>query len=261
MQNTILLTVFTIILSNLMPTLASNDFDYPVIKINHDNMVVLRGVINGQTSAKVIDKLVSLRSKEIYLFIDSPGGSVDDGLQIVQAIESLQQSGTTIYTIANNAASMAFIIHQCGTERYVRPWSILMQHQISYGSDGQYYNVKAYEHLIDRTHQKLLEKQARRANITVAEFNDLTRHDMWLVGDDAIEKGFADKTVSVMCDFKPELYEEVFYIWMFEIKVTFSTCPLVSKPLRIDFNGNYSQENYNAANEMFDIRSMMIHYK
>lgn len=217
----------------------------PIIKIDKSNMVFLRGVVNSKSASKLINDMLTLKSKEIYLYIDSPGGSVLDGLQIIQAMDALQESGIRIYTIANNAASMAYIIHQFGTERYVKEWSILMQHQMSLGMHGQYYNLKAYSTLIDKIHQRLLEKQSQTANLTVDQFNDLTRHDMWVLGSDAVNRNFADKIVIVVCDFRPETYTETVNYWWFDVTFTYSTCPLAAKPLdyKIVGQGDINQLN------------------
>lgn len=101
-----------------------------LIKLDPDNLVIVRGRIDSEMASKVIYELVKKKSKEIYVYIDSYGGSVDSGLQIIQAMESLQSSGTNVHTIANDVASMGFAIHQAGKLRYVRPWSVLMQHQL-----------------------------------------------------------------------------------------------------------------------------------
>lgn len=214
----------------------------PLIKIDLSNMVFLRGTVTSKSASRIVNELISLKSKEIYLYIDSPGGSVLDGLQIIQTMEALQQSGIKVYTIANNAASMAYVIHQYGTKRYVKPWSVLMQHQISLGMQGQYYNLKAYGLLIDKLHTKLLEKQAKVAGTNLQEFNDLTRHDMWLLGSESVERGFADEVINVICDFKPQSVTEVVPTFFGDVTVTYSNCPLSNKPLDIKFNSKMTSE-------------------
>lgn len=93
--------------SNLGTSHASNlTSSYPLIKIDKENMLVLRGQVTSQSASKIINEMLTLKSKEMYLYIDSPGGSVLAGLEIVQVMESLQQAGVKIYTIAANAASI-----------------------------------------------------------------------------------------------------------------------------------------------------------
>lgn len=213
-----------------------------IIKLRPNNFVTLRGPIDGTSASIIVDKLISLQANEIYLYLDSPGGSVMAGLQIIQAIESLQQIGIKVNTIANNIASMAFIIHQSGTKRYVRPWSILMQHQMSYGNDGQFYNIKSHEKLMDNLYQQLLLKQAIRANITLNQFDELTKHDIWLLGAESINHNFADEVANVICDFEPEVIEENIKIMSFDIIVSYSSCPLSNKPLNIEINQNVTSE-------------------
>lgn len=232
----------------LVTTLASTN----VVNLRLNNFVVLRGPIDGKKASIVVNELVSLKTNEIYLYLDSPGGSVMAGLQIVQAIESLQLSGVKVYTIANNVASMAFIVHQTGTKRYIRPWSILMQHQMSYGSEGPYHNVKAHEKLMDKLYEQLMEKQAERANINLEQFDNLTEHDMWLLGKESIEKNFADEVIDVICDFEPSTFQDNFKVLWFDVTTVYSTCPLANKPLHIEVNGNATNEEHDEIMRSFD---------
>lgn len=117
-----------------------------------------------------------------------------------------------------------------------------MQHQISLGMQGQYYNLKAYGLLIDKLHTKLLEKQAKVAGTNLQEFNDLTRHDMWLLGSESVERGFADEVINVICDFEPQSVTEVVPTFFGDVTVTYSNCPLSNKPLDIKFNSKMTSE-------------------
>lgn len=117
------LYTFLLVLTHLLASVLGNTHDRHndghheellLIKIDITNMVFLRGKITSQSASKTVNELISLKAKKIYLYIDSPGGSVLDGLQIIQTMESMQQSGIKNYTIANNAASMVYIIHQYG---------------------------------------------------------------------------------------------------------------------------------------------------
>ncbi len=120
---------------------------------------------------------------------------------------------------------------------------------MSLGMEGQYYNLKAYSDLIDKIHHKLIDKQAATANTTADEFDNLTRHDLWLLGDESIQRGFADKVVNVVCDFKPETFTEVVYTWFGDVELKFSTCPLSSRPLAVKIIGNLSTDQLKLANE------------
>lgn len=224
-----------------------------LIKLDHDNMVVIRGGIAPGLASKVVDDLLNKRSKEIYVYIDSYGGSVDSGLQIIQVMESLQNSGITVHTIANDVASMGFVIHQAGKQRYVRPWSILMQHQMTSGNRDQYYNLKSYNGYVDKLYHKLMSKQAAVSNRTLEEFDSLTRHDLWVHGSDAVDLHFADEIVDVICDFKPTLFEVTERVLWFEVIFTFSTCPLAAGPIKWRFDEssmNSSSCDGNCKNEI-----------
>lgn len=249
-----LLTPF-LFLSLLLTNVVGNE----IIKLRNTNHVVLRGPIDNKKASNIVNQLVSMKSDEIFLYIDSPGGSVLSGLQIVQTMESLQKSGIIINTIANNAASMAFIIHQAGTNRYVRPWSVLMQHQMSYSNYGPYHNVKSREYLMDKLYMQLLEKQARRANTTSEEFKSLVAHDMWLLGYEAVEKNYSDKVVDIMCDFEPSTVNETYNVWLFQVDVTYSSCPLASEPLSVVINGNPTTEEKEVIMEHFNTEKQLLY--
>ena len=228
-----------------------------LVRLNEDNFLVIRGPITDMSASKTIEQLLALRAKDIYLYISSPGGSVFAGLQITQVMQTLEASGVRVHTIADFAASMGYIIHQYGSTRLVRPWGVLMQHQMSYGVRGNYWNVQSYNRFISQINTELTKYQSERSNVSASHFNELTQHDMWLVGQSAIDSHVADHVVDVVCDFRSDTYvEEIMTFWG-PVELTFSTCPLVSAPLKVRMvDGNvedlqnvmmmYNQSNYPA---------------
>ena len=92
-----------------------------------------------------MEKTGKIDSKEIYIYISSPGGSVMEGMKIVDLIKSLEKSGRQVSCISDFSASMAFIILQSCPKRLATFSSILMQHQMSLGLEGNIENVNTFQ--------------------------------------------------------------------------------------------------------------------
>lgn len=206
-----------------------------VVQLTEDNHIVIRGPITGKTS-KVINDLAKIKTKELYIFIASNGGSVTNGMQIVQTIQALQKTGTKIICIGNVALSMGFVILQYCDNRYVMPSSILMQHQMSLGIEGSLKNVNSYMDFINTMDIEIEQHQAKRLNLTLEDFKKKVDHDWWMFGSSAVANNAADKLVSVLCDFKIDNNEETVHTMFGPVKLVFSNCPLARDPLEIKFN-------------------------
>ena len=86
--------------------------------------------------SKWVNEIYKNKEKNLYIYISSPG-SVVDGYQIVEAINTVSQNGINVYCIGDVSISMAFVIFQSCPYRYIRKSSILMQHQMSFGTKGE----------------------------------------------------------------------------------------------------------------------------
>ena len=99
------------------------------IKLDVDNVLSLRGEINQKLATEFVYSVNSRENKtDLYVYLDTNGGSVDAGLQIMDEIEKYE-----LNCIAHKAMSMGFVILQTCKTRIVTPYSTIMQHQISYG--------------------------------------------------------------------------------------------------------------------------------
>ena len=214
---------------------SSNTVCDKIITLNEDNFIIIRGGIHETTAAKAVQKLLELTSNDIYIYLSTPGGSVFAGLSVVQAMQTLQKAGKRIYTIGDFAASMGYIIHQYGTQRYVRSSGVLMQHQMSYGVHGNYQNVKSFHKFIGKVNSDLNQYQAQRCGVTPEQFESMTQHDMWLFGSESVNLNVSDCVVDVECKFHTETYTEEIYTWWGPVELTWSTCPLISGPLKVRF--------------------------
>ena len=200
-----------------------------LISLGSDNFVSIQGQINEDTAAKFIKDILQIKKHKIYIYIDSPGGSVMDGNDMIQVMDALSSSNKEIICIADNAASMAFSFLQSCPNRYIMKDSILMQHQMSASVKGQYENMKTRMQLLESINKRLKQKQADRIGLSLEEFNAKTISDWWLFGEDAIEQNVADKVVMVTCE--PELthkyYKKTIKGLLRTTEINVNRCPLI----------------------------------
>lgn len=212
---------------------------YNYIKLTENNFVVIRGPIDGFNSAKIINELASKQQEaELYIYLITNGGSVTSGMEIVQTLKSLSESGVSISCIADTALSMGFVIFQYCPVRYVTRASVLMQHQLSLGIRGPINQINTYMSFIQSIEDEIDQHQADRLGKTVKEFRSLITNDWWLFGENNIKNNAADQMVNVICNFQPKHIDETIQTCFGDIVLTYSTCPLARDPLRIVFKNN-----------------------
>lgn len=153
------------------------------------------GVGTDELAAQIFEK--GQGTKPIYLLINSPGGSVLSGAMIISAMES---SKVPIYTVCLEVcASMAAMIFEHGTERYVVDRALLMFHPASIGGGGHEELDKVVSRLL--TLQKYIGKMeshvATRAGISFERYKSLSSSELWIDGEDAVNNKFADKLISL----------------------------------------------------------------
>lgn len=214
-----------------------NNTARPNIHLNESNFVAIRGVIDFQSEAQFINDILSIKGKTIYIHINSPGGSVTSGNNMIQVMESLIQNGKQIICIADFAASMGFVLFQSCPTRYVMDHSIIMQHQMSLGVEGPIEQVRTLFNLIEKFNKKAQKMQALRLNMGTTEFQDKIKHDWWLYSEEIIEENAADAMVNVLCDFNTDKsYNITKQVLFWEVNIEFSLCPLIRKPRKISIN-------------------------
>ena len=141
---------------------------------------------------------VEKNPKPIDILLNTPGGSVWDGLILVSLIEQMKDMGYTINTTAiGTAASMGFIIFITGSNRYSYRHAQFMLHDISTMMGGK---VKDLEESMDdlRKCQKqvfnIIKKYTHIPDKKLKEWIDHKR-DMFFYPDEAVELGIVDKVL------------------------------------------------------------------
>lgn len=134
--------------------------------------------------------------KPINMYINSPGGSVIDGLQLIDTMNFINAPIST--TCLGMAASMGAVILSCGEKgkRFALPHSRVMIHQASGGFNGKSEDVKtSYEQLL-RCQKDIYEILSQNIGVNYEEIERLCSNtDKWFIGREAIDLGIIDKIV------------------------------------------------------------------
>lgn len=207
------------------------------ILLTENNTVSLNGPVNDSSILDVQVKLQELSalgeaSEPIYLVLNTPGGSVMAGLDLIQYMNTLRRP---VYAVANTAISMGFHILQSSAIRYVTPYATVMSHRAHGGFEGdipQQLNSRISH--INQLLSKMDEQVISRTNgkHDKASYTELIRDEAWFVGDNAVTGGFADEVVTLKCSDELNSWTtKTIKFFIFTINVKFSNCPLISTPI------------------------------
>lgn len=164
----------------------------------NNRIVFLNGEVNDNTAYDIITKLLYLDSvnhEEISLYINSPGGSVIQGLAIIDCMNIIKSSVST-YCIGS-AYSMGAIILSCGAigKRYCLPNSEVMIHAPSYSMAGKADEIRLSSQRLDETKNKLIEILAKNTKKNKKQINKYFSYDSFMNSKQALEFGIIDKII------------------------------------------------------------------
>ena len=168
-----------------------------------DRIIFLSEDVNQTTASLVVAQMLFLESedpdKEIHFYINSPGGSITDGMAIFDTMNYIKCPVTTI--CIGMAASMGAFLLAAGTKgkRYATPNAEIMIHQplISGGLSGQTTEIKIHaEHLV-RTREKLNRILSERTGKTLEQIEKDTERDNFMTAEQALEYGLIDGIMDV----------------------------------------------------------------
>lgn len=209
------------------------------ITLEEKNMVVLRGPVTPSSVSEVMNKLQTVsravsKNTPIYLVLDTPGGSISDGLDLIDFASALPQK---VHTVTLFAASMGFQIAQNLNTRYIIRNGTLMSHRASVsGLSGQVKGeLEARYKMIRRMVDFLDVKASTRMGMTLKEYEALVVPEYWVHGYDAVAAKIADEQVLLQCGSTLNGSDQVSFNTIFgTVIVTFSKCPLIKAPEKID---------------------------
>jgi len=231
-----------------------------LLNLEEKNLVTIKGPIDDDSSDKFFSDLEKFDDRTLNIYIDSPGGSVINGLKMIDYIHTLQSDNIVVNCYANFAASMAFILLQNCDNRFTSTSGILMQHQMSLGIKGDIQNLKNYLKMIDSINDNINVAQAKRLNLTTEQYNYKVMNDWWVSGFTAVNDKVVDELVDVKCS--PNLYKKKSNLekntFFGTVKLVFSKCPLLQKPLDIKYKITFPNEEdfENSIYKMYDMYDM-----
>lgn len=216
----------------------ANTQETKLIELNNQNLITLRGEIDEQLASELISKINKFTNNHVYLYITSPGGSVIEGLQIIDQLKTLEHRNIKLSCIANFAASMAFVIFQACPNRYITISSILMQHQMSLKLKGNIENINTYLDFIKDIDNDLDELQSKKLNMPLEDFRKKINNDWWMNYKSIIKNNAADSIIIVICNSElVDMSEEVIKsTLLFDVKAKFSKCPISREPTQINYH-------------------------
>jgi len=168
-------------------------------RLAEERVVFLWGEINPNTAGGLIMRLLELQAKspdrEIHLYINSPGGSVDDTLAIYDTMQYLNPDVAT-YCVGQ-AASGAAMILAAGAKgkRFALPHSKVMIHQPWGGVTGQASDIQIQAEEILKAKKLLNELMAKHTGRDVAQIEEETERDRYMTPAEAKEYGIVDEIV------------------------------------------------------------------
>lgn len=168
-------------------------------RLLNDRIIMLNEEVNSTTASLVVAQLLYLEgqdpNKDISLYINSPGGSVTDGLAIYDTMQYIKCDVSTI--CMGMAASMGAFLLAAGTKgkRYALPNSDIMIHQPSGGAKGQATDIEIHTKHILHTKKKLNEILAANTGQPVEVVAADTERDNFMTAQQALEYGLIDKVI------------------------------------------------------------------
>ncbi len=168
-------------------------------RLLRERIVFMVGPVNDQSANLVCAQLLFLESenpdKDIFLYINSPGGSVSAGLSVFDTMNFIKPEVSTL--CMGMAASMGSFLLMAGAKgkRFALPNSRVMIHQPSGGAQGQASDIEIQAREIIKTRAQLNRIYAERTGQTVEKIEADMERDMWLSPTEAKDYGLIDQVI------------------------------------------------------------------
>ena len=164
-----------------------------------DRIVMLSGEIDDAVASSIVAQLLFLEAedpdKDIYLYINSPGGVVTSGFSIYDTMNYIKPDVSTI--CIGQAASMGAFLLSCGAKgkRYALPNSRIMIHQPLGGAQGQATDIEIQAKEILRMKEILNNILSQNSGKDLAQVEKDTDRDFFMSAEDAVQYGLIDQVL------------------------------------------------------------------
>ncbi len=165
-----------------------------------DRIIMLSGEVNDQVASTIVAQLLFLEAqdpdKDIYFYINSPGGVITSGLSMYDTMNYIKPDIVTI--CMGQAASMGAFLLASGTKgkRYALPHARIMIHQPSGGAQGQSTDIQIQAKEIQRLKDTLNEILAEKTGKKAKQIEKDTERDNFMSSKEAVEYGLIDKVLT-----------------------------------------------------------------
>ncbi len=169
-------------------------------RLLRDRIIILGGGINDDLSNLIVAQLLFLESedpeKDIYLYINSPGGSVTAGLAIYDTMQYIKPDVSTL--CIGQAASMAAWLLASGAKakRYALPHARIMIHQPLGGVQGQAADIDIQAREILRLREQMNNILVKHTGQSLKKVEKDTDRDLFMTGKQAVEYGLIDEVIA-----------------------------------------------------------------
>ena len=186
---------------NLVPTVieqsSRGERAYDIYsRLLKDRIIMLSGPIEDDMANSIVAQLLFLdaqdSTKDIYLYINSPGGVVTSGMAIYDTMNFIKSDVQTI--VIGMAASMASVLVSSGAKgkRFGLPHSQVLIHQPSGGAQGQQTEIEIAATEILKTRKMINEILAKNSGQPIEKINRGTERDHYLTAQEAVDYGLLD---------------------------------------------------------------------
>ena len=165
-----------------------------------DRIIMLSGEVNDQVSSSIVAQMLFLEAedpqKDIYFYINSPGGVITSGMAIYDTMNYIRPDICTI--CIGQAASMGAFLLSSGTKgkRYALPHARIMIHQPLGGAQGQATDIEIQAKEIIYLRRRLNEMMAKHTGQSIEVIEKDTDRDNFMSADEARQYGIIDRVIS-----------------------------------------------------------------
>ena len=165
-----------------------------------DRIIMLSGEVNDQVASTIVAQLLFLEAqdpdKDIYFYINSPGGVITSGLAMFDTMNYIKPDIVTI--CIGQAASMGAFLLSSGEKgkRYALPNARIMIHQPSGGAQGQSTDIQIQAEEIQRLKDTLNEIMAENCGKKAKQLEKDTERDNFMSSAEAVEYGLIDQILT-----------------------------------------------------------------
>lgn len=169
-----------------------------------DRIILLGSAIDDHVASLICAQLLFLESedpeKEVYMYINSPGGSVSAGMAIYDTMQYISAPVATL--CLGQAASMGALLLGAGQKgmRYALPHSRIMIHQPLGGAQGQASDIHIHAKEILRLRDELNQILAEHTGQDLEKIREDTERDYFMTAQNAMEYGLIDKVMRSRAD-------------------------------------------------------------